>query len=90
MILRIDLNVLVSYSTINNFIQFLYNEFISRYSKGHGYFYFILIPFLDYDECCEDNGGCEQSCVNFVGGYKCACDPGFELNVDKKTCVGKL
>ena len=25
---------------------------------------------LDQDECAEDNGGCEQDCVNTVGSHR--------------------
>jgi len=42
------------------------------------------------DECLKpDNGGCEQRCVNTLGSFKCACDPGYELAPDKKSCEGK-
>src|SRR4029434_10274252 len=42
------------------------------------------------DECSKpDNGGCEQRCVNTLGSFKCACDPGYELAPDKKSCEGK-
>lgn len=41
------------------------------------------------DECAKpDNGGCEQRCVNTLGSFKCACDPGYELAPDKKSCEG--
>lgn len=41
------------------------------------------------DECAKpDNGGCEQRCVNTLGSFKCACDPGYELAPDKKNCEG--
>ncbi|NXV38315.1 BMP1 protein, partial [Rissa tridactyla] len=33
-----------------------------------------------------NNGGCEQRCVNTLGSYKCACDPGYELASDKRRC----
>lgn len=43
------------------------------------------------DECAKpDNGGCEQRCVNTLGSYQCACDPGYELGPDKKSCEGKV
>uniref|UniRef100_A0A5F8H493 Metalloendopeptidase n=1 Tax=Monodelphis domestica TaxID=13616 RepID=A0A5F8H493_MONDO len=43
--------------------------------------------FKEVDECSwPDRNGCEQRCVNTLGSYKCACDPGFELTADKKTC----
>ncbi|NXI70861.1 BMP1 protein, partial [Anseranas semipalmata] len=39
------------------------------------------------DECSRpNNGGCEQRCVNTLGSYKCACDPGYELASDKRRC----
>lgn len=42
------------------------------------------------DECSKpDNGRCEQRCVNTLGSYKCACDPGYELAADKRSCEGK-
>nr|XP_061791464.1 dorsal-ventral patterning tolloid-like protein 1 isoform X1 [Nerophis lumbriciformis] len=43
--------------------------------------------FKEEDECSkQDNGGCQQRCFNTLGSYKCACDPGYELAPDKKTC----
>uniref|UniRef100_A0A4W3GTR3 Metalloendopeptidase n=1 Tax=Callorhinchus milii TaxID=7868 RepID=A0A4W3GTR3_CALMI len=43
--------------------------------------------FKEVDECSRpDNGGCRQRCVNTLGSYKCACDPGYELAPDKKSC----
>lgn len=42
------------------------------------------------DECSRpDNGRCEQRCVNTLGSYKCACDPGYELAADKRSCEGQ-
>lgn len=44
----------------------------------------------EMDECSKpDNGRCEQRCVNTLGSYKCACDPGYELAADKRSCEGK-
>lgn len=50
----------------------------------------VCIFFLsEEDECAKpDNGGCEQRCVNTLGSFKCACDPGYELAPDKKSCEG--
>ncbi|TNN89652.1 Dorsal-ventral patterning tolloid-like protein 1 [Liparis tanakae] len=43
--------------------------------------------FKEEDECAKpDNGGCEQRCVNTLGSFKCACEPGYELAPDKKSC----
>lgn len=43
------------------------------------------------DECSRPHkGGCEQRCVNTLGSYKCACEPGYELAPDKKSCEGEF
>ncbi len=33
----------------------------------------------DRDECAEDNGGCDQTCINTPGGHRCECRSGFVL-----------
>lgn len=43
----------------------------------------------DTNECSVSNGGCQQVCVNTVGGYECQCRPGYKLHWNKKDCVGK-
>ena len=45
---------------------------------------------LDVNECLQLNGGCEERCENTVGSYNCACQPGFSLRNDNKTCEGKF
>lgn len=52
----------------------------------------VVFTFLvEEDECAKpDNGGCEQRCVNTLGSYQCACDPGYELGPDKKSCEGTI
>ena len=50
----------------------------------------VCVCVTEEDECSKpDNGGCEQRCVNTLGSFKCACDPGYELAPDKKSCEGK-
>ncbi|KAG5835270.1 hypothetical protein ANANG_G00271770 [Anguilla anguilla] len=51
----------------------------------------FAVNFLkEVDECSKpDNGGCEQRCVNTLGSYRCACEPGFELSSDKRSCEGE-
>ena len=42
------------------------------------------------DECAKpDRGGCEQRCLNTLGSYQCACEPGYELGPDKRGCEGR-
>ncbi|XP_026152689.1 bone morphogenetic protein 1-like [Mastacembelus armatus] len=43
--------------------------------------------FKEVDECSRpDNGHCDQRCLNTLGSYRCACDPGYELAADKHQC----
>ncbi len=44
----------------------------------------------DTDECCVNNGGCEQTCVNSYGSYKCCCDIGYTLSMNNHECEGRL
>uniref|UniRef100_UPI00358F3720 tolloid-like protein 2 isoform X2 n=1 Tax=Myxine glutinosa TaxID=7769 RepID=UPI00358F3720 len=48
---------------------------------------FAATFFKEVDECTEPKkAGCQQICVNTLGSYRCACDPGYELAMDKKSC----
>lgn len=40
------------------------------------------------DECAMGVDGCDQYCVNTVGGYFCDCYSGYVLKSDRKTCSG--
>ena len=42
----------------------------------------------DIDECLDDNGGCNHTCINIVGSYECSCWQGYFLSDDQHTCVG--
>ncbi|XP_022825719.1 sushi, von Willebrand factor type A, EGF and pentraxin domain-containing protein 1 isoform X1 [Spodoptera litura] len=33
----------------------------------------------DINECSENNGGCDQKCINTPGNFSCACNIGYEL-----------
>ncbi len=46
--------------------------------------------FTDIDECLDNNGGCNEQCVNTDESYHCTCKTGYKLKDDKKTCVGKF
>lgn len=52
-----------------------------------------LSPFLsgsivtDVDECLDNNGGCQQVCVNTMGSYECQCTEGFFLSDNQHTCI---
>lgn len=48
--------------------------------------------FSDIDECSKENratlSGCQAYCMNFAGGYRCACAPPKILESNNKTCSG--
>lgn len=47
----------------------------------------LIFHFPEVDECSRpDNGHCEQRCLNTLGSYRCACDPGYELAADRRSC----
>ncbi|XP_059062223.1 collagen and calcium-binding EGF domain-containing protein 1-like isoform X2 [Achroia grisella] len=41
---------------------------------------------IDIDECENNNGGCEQNCINDPGGFHCECLPPMVLARDGKKC----
>ena len=42
---------------------------------------------VDIDECQTDL--CDQMCINFHGGYRCACEEGYLLGEDMISCTGR-
>ena len=44
----------------------------------------------DIDECDDENGDCDQTCVNEDGTYHCECLSGYLLDEDKMRCSGEL
>ena len=52
---------------------------------------YLTLDLTDMDECkVYNNGGCNQTCVNVPGSYKCACIAGFALDMDGKRCSGNI
>lgn len=41
---------------------------------------------VDFDECSDNNGGCEHECDNTDTGYTCSCKPGYMLQSDNHGC----
>ncbi|XP_052789115.1 epidermal growth factor-like protein 7 [Mya arenaria] len=41
----------------------------------------------DIDECQSADNGCHQICKNTAGSYMCACQQGFILQADGRTCT---
>ena len=49
----------------------------------------FFIIFADIDECAHNISGCNQNCTNTIGSYFCSCYPGYDIQNDNRTCVGK-
>ena len=63
----------------------LSNSALLKITKNH--FNFIS---KDKDECALANGGCQHTCTNTYGSYKCSCYSGYQLKPDGLTCQGKI
>lgn len=46
---------------------------------------------LDINECVVDEFICDsnQECKNTIGGYKCSCKIGYQLDPVTGACIGK-
>ncbi|ESN94954.1 hypothetical protein HELRODRAFT_87238, partial [Helobdella robusta] len=50
---------------------------------------FLLSYSMEYNECSDMNGGCEQVCIKTPGSYRCECRDGFTLNTNRRSCNGQ-
>ncbi|XP_065201859.1 protein tolkin-like isoform X3 [Planococcus citri] len=70
----------------------LYVRFVSDSTVQKGGFSATYMK--EFDECLSPNHGCEQTCINTLGGYECACKIGYQLHSDNKhcedTCGGRI
>lgn len=42
------------------------------------------------DECVDNNGGCEDVCINMFGVFYCYCEnEGYVVYDNRKNCIGK-
>ena len=51
----------------------------------HKYFFITS----DINECENNNGGCDQICLNSAGSYQCDCFEGYMHNKSTNECNGK-
>ena len=47
----------------------------------------VLFYFADINEC--ETSVCQQICTNTEGSFSCACNDGFELADDQRSCDGR-
>ena len=48
-----------------------------------------LSKYIDVNECDLNNGGCDDNCINTVGGYYCECREGHTL-INGTLCIGNM
>ncbi len=41
------------------------------------------------NQCLTNNGGCAHNCTNELPGFTCSCRTGYNLDTDKRSCVGE-
>lgn len=57
----------------------------------HGIIIIIIFYYsADVNECARNTDNCQQVCVNTNGGFRCACNTGYLLNSDGRTCRGNI
>ncbi|XP_071829747.1 tolloid-like protein 1 isoform X2 [Apostichopus japonicus] len=61
------------------YIQFKSDSTVSK--KG-----FFATFFADMDECENNNGECQHTCINTLGSYMCTCRNGFTLHENGHDC----
>ena len=47
-----------------------------------------LFTLADINECLEDNGNCEDICINTEGSFTCQCFQGRVLAANNRSCEG--
>lgn len=70
--------------TVTSSSNLMWVEFRSDHTQSRGGF--AAVYYADKDECQDNNGGCQDKCVNTIGSYICSCREGFVLQKDKHSC----
>lgn len=70
----------------NKLLSHLFVYGLSWFSLTASLPFFVWIQ-TDVDECLDNNGGCQQVCVNTMGSYECQCTHGFFLSDNQHTCI---
>ena len=65
---------------------FLLKVFFYLFDFFPAYFF----PSVEKDECKAEEHACEHLCVNELGGFRCECKIGFELQSDGKSCESEF
>ncbi|CAL1528874.1 unnamed protein product [Lymnaea stagnalis] len=62
----------------------LYVKFSSDGSVQKAGFFARFVK--EFDECNDENHGCDHVCINTLGSFRCECRIGYELHYDGKRC----
>uniref|UniRef100_A0ABI7YFY5 Growth arrest specific 6 n=1 Tax=Felis catus TaxID=9685 RepID=A0ABI7YFY5_FELCA len=63
-----------------------YLDCVSRHGPPHSKSPAFAACVQNVNECSQQNGGCNQICLNKPGSFHCACYSGYALTVDSRTC----
>uniref|UniRef100_A0A8C5S7R6 CUB domain-containing protein n=1 Tax=Laticauda laticaudata TaxID=8630 RepID=A0A8C5S7R6_LATLA len=82
----------------NNHMRLLFQSDFSNEENGIVVSYKGFLAYyqaVDLDECAprndiEDGPQCQHFCHNYIGGYFCSCQPGYQLQSDGYSCKGKM
>ena len=73
---------------LNTCMELILHMCITNYNTC--FFIARNVIITDIDECDDENGDCDQTCVNEEGTYHCECLSGYILDEDKMRCSGEL
>ena len=73
------------YSTLMMLIVMV--RHLGNFDDNNNIMLFVVL-YVDIDECQGDHG-CNQECINDIGGFHCECMTGYQL-VDMFTCAGQF
>ncbi|XP_018591029.2 uncharacterized protein c1s.2 [Scleropages formosus] len=72
-------------SSSSGCVSLTFRSDFSNSERHSGFRAFYTVQ--DVDECADPDNGCTQICSNYIGGYRCFCQPGYVLHTDGKTCT---
>jgi hypothetical protein len=77
--------LLSRYCLIHSQLNALFSSNLRLPSKLALHFYIV-----DINECSDVPGICSNGiCTNLEGRFRCTCNPGYRLNLNRDACIGK-
>ena len=50
---------------------------------------YVQYILTEINECLVNNGDCDHICTNTPGSYYCTCKTGYQLQPDRRKCLGE-